>query len=199
MINKVFVDLDNTLLPYDTLWPVWKAILTAGFIPRPYKLAFKFGFKSVPKSFMASCFAGTPVGKYNAFFSCLAKKFINDIDPSVKFWAEGLVSKKTQIHILTGSFCSLASGLSDHLGWGVATGTDLEVKSGMLTGKLNTPAIKGEQKVQAIKRVFKLTDNDFKFVAAAGDSYSDRYLLEKCSLRYFPRNTSNRLTKYFAQ
>jgi phosphoserine phosphatase len=62
------------------------------------------------------------------------------------------------------------------------------VRSGRLTGKLSTPAIKGDQKVKAIKRAFKLRDYHFRFFAAAGDSYGDRFLLEKCSLRYFPNN-----------
>ena len=102
------------------------------------------------------------------------------------------------IHILTGSFLPLAAGISDHLGWGQSIGTEVEIRSGRLTGKLSTPAIKGYQKVKSIKRVFKIKDQHFRFFAAAGDSYSDRYLLEKCALRYFPRNTSRRLIRYFA-
>jgi 4-hydroxybenzoate polyprenyltransferase len=38
----------------------------------------------------------------------------------------------------------------------------------------------------------------FRFIGAVSDSYSDRYLLEECSLRYFPINASRRLTRYFA-
>ena len=34
IVHRVFVDLDNTLLPFDTLWPVWKAILAAGLRPK---------------------------------------------------------------------------------------------------------------------------------------------------------------------
>ena len=135
---------------------------------------------------------------YTVFLFNLARRFTDDIDPSVKCWSEGLVSNKSHIHILTGSFLLLATGISNHLGWGRSIGTDLEVRSGRLTGKLSTPAIKGYQKVKTIKRVFKLEDHHFRFLAAAGDSYGDRYLLEKCSLRYFPRNTSRRLIKYFA-
>ena len=138
MIHRVFVDLDNTLLPFDTLWPVWKAILAAGLRPNLSKVTLQFGFQSIAKSLMASCFAGMPFQEYKAFLFDVAKSFANDIDPSVKFWSEDLVSDKSHIHILTGSFLP------------------------------------------------------------AGDSYSDRYLLEKCSLRYFPRNTSRRLMRYFA-
>jgi phosphoserine phosphatase len=197
MIYRVFVDLDNTLLPFDTLWPVWKAILAAGLRPDLSKVTLKFGFQSIAKSLMASCFAGMPFQEYKAFLFDMAESFANDIDPSVKSWSEGLVSDKSMIHILTGSFLPLAAGISDHLGWGQSIGTDVEIRSGRLTGKLSTPAIKGYQKVKSIKRVFKLKDHHFQFLAAAGDSYSDRYLLEKCSLRYFPRNTSRRLIRYF--
>jgi len=198
MIHRVFVDLDNTLLPFDTLWPVWKAILGTGLRPSLSKVSLQLGLQSIAKSLMASCFAGMPFQEYKAFFLGLAKSFANDIDPSVKCWSEGLVSDKSRIHILTGSFLPLAAGISEHLGWGRSIGTDVEIRSGRLTGKLSAPAIKGNQKVQAVKRAFQLKDEQFRFLAAAGDSYGDRYLLEKCSLRYFPRNASSRLIKYFA-
>jgi HAD superfamily phosphoserine phosphatase-like hydrolase len=198
IVQKVFIDLDNTLLPFDTLWSVWKAILVAGLRPHLTKVTLHLGFQSIPKSLMASCFSDMPFQEYKAFFSDLARIFASDIDPSVKCWSEGLVSDKSHIHILTGSFLPLATGISDHLGWGRSIGTDLEVRSGRLTGKLSTPAIKGDQKIKAIKQVFKIRDNHFRFLAAAGDSYGDRYLMEKCSLRYFPQNASRRLIRYFA-
>jgi len=196
--HRVFVDLDNTLLPFDTLWPVWKAILAAGLRPNLPKVTLHLGFQSIAKSLMASCFTGMPFQEYKAFLFDLAERFANDVDPSVKHWSESLVPDKSHIHILTGSFLTLAVGISDHLGWGKSIGTDVEIMSGRLTGKLSTPAIKGDQKVKTIKRVFKLKDHHFRFFAAAGDSYGDRYLMEKCSLRYFPRNASRRLIRYFA-
>ena len=197
-VHKVFVDLDNTLLPFDTLWPVWKAILTAGLKPNLSKVTLRLGLQSIPKSLMASCFAGMPFDKYKTFLFNQARNFVNDIDPSVKCWSEGVVSDKSNIHILTGSFLPLAAWISDHLGWGRSIGTDVEVRSGKLTGKLSTPALKGGQKVKAVKQAFKLRDQHFQFLAAAGDSYGDRYLMEKCSLRYFPKNASRRLVRYFA-
>ena len=197
MIHRVFVDLDNTLLPFDTLWPVWKAILAEGLRPNPSKVTLQLGFQSIAKSLMASSFAGMPFQEYKAFLFDLAESFTSDIDPSVKCWSEGLVSDKSHIHILTGSFFHLAAGISNHLGWGRSIGTDVEIRSGRLTGKLSTPAIKGDQKVKAIKQVFKLKDCHFRFLAAAGDSYGDRYLMEKCSLRYFPKNASRRLIRHF--
>ena len=198
MIHRVFVDLDNTLLPFDSLYPVWKTILAAGLRPNLSKVTLQLGFQSIAKSLMASSFAGMPSQEYKAFLFGLATSFANDIDPLVKCWSEDLVSDRSMIHILTGSFLPLAAGISDHLGWGQSIGTDVEIRSGRLTGKLSTPAIKGYQKVKSIKRVFKLKDHHFRFLAAAGDSYSDRYLLEKCSFRYFPRNASKRLIRYFA-
>lgn len=198
MICRVFVDLDNTLLPFDTVWYVWKAILTAGLRPHLSKVTLRLGYQSIAKSLMASCFAGMPIQEYKTFFLCLAESFANDINPSVKRWSEGLVSDKSHIHILTGSFFPLADGISKHLGWGRSIGTGIAVRFGRLTGKLSTPAIKGDQKVQAVKQAFQLRDCHFRFLAAAGDSYSDRYLLEKCSLRYFPGNASKRLIRYFA-
>jgi phosphoserine phosphatase len=194
----VFVDLDNTLLPFDTLWSVWKAILVAGLKPNLSKMTLHLGIQSIPKSFMASCFSEMPFQEYQAFLFNLSENFTSNIDPSVKCWSENLVTDKSHIHILTGSFLTLAEGISDHLGWGISIGTDVEIRSGKLTGKLSTPAIKGHQKVKAIKRIFKLKDHQFRFFAAAGDSYEDRYLLEKCSLRYFPRKASRRLVRYFA-
>jgi len=173
-------------------------MLVAGLRPNLFKIMFNLGSQSIAKSIMASCFSGMSFQEYEAFLFDLAKSFVKDIDPSVKYWSEGLVSDKSHIHILTGSFLTLAAGISDHLGWGKSIGTDVEVKSGKLTGKLSTPAIKGDQKVKAIKRIFNLKDNHFRFFAAAGDSYGDRFLLEKCSLRYFPKNASKRLIGYFA-
>ena len=198
IVQRVFVDLDNTLLPFDTLWPVWKAILAAGLRPRSSKVSLNLGMQSIPKSIMASCFAGMAIQEYNAFFFDQAQSFLNDIDSSVKFWSEGIVSDKSKIHILSGSFLPLVEGISNHLGWGRSIGTDVEVISGRVTGKLSTPAIKGDQKVESIKKVFNFKDHHFRYFAAAGDAYGDRLLLEKCSLRYFPKNASRRLIRYFA-
>jgi len=196
-VHRVFVDLDNTLLPFDTLWPVWKAILANGLRPNLTRVSFHLGSQSIAKSIMASCFTGMPFQEYKAFLFDLATDFVNDVDPYVKYWSESLVPDKSHIHILTGSFLTLATGISGHLDWGQSIGTDVEIRSGRLTWKLSTPAIKGEQKVKAIKRIFNLKDHHFRFFAAAGDSYGDRYLLEKCSLRYFPENASRRLIRYF--
>jgi HAD superfamily phosphoserine phosphatase-like hydrolase len=197
-IQRVFIDLDKTLLPFDTLWPVWKAMLVAGLRPKLSKLTFHYGPQSIAKSIMASCFADMPFREYKAFLFGLADRFAKDIDPSVKLWSESLVPDKSHIHILTGSFLTLAAGISHYLGWGRCIGTDVEIRSGKLTGKLSTPAIKGDQKIKAIKRVFKSKDDHFRFFAAAGDSYGDRFLLEKCSLRFFPKDASKRLMRYFA-
>ena len=198
IVHRVFVDLDNTLLPFDTLWPIWKATLAAGLRPKLSKVSLNFGLQSIPKSLMASCFTGMPIQEYKTFLFDQAQSFINGIDSSVKLWAEGLVSDKSNIHILSGSFLSIAEGISNHLGWGRSIGTDVEVKYGRLTGKLCTPAIKGDQKVRSIKKIFNFKDHHFRYFAAAGDAYGDRFLLEKCSLRYFPKNASKRLIKYFA-
>jgi phosphoserine phosphatase len=197
-VHRVFVDLDNTLLPFDTLWPVWKAILAAGLRPKLSKVSLNFGLQSIPKSFMASCFAGMSIQEYKTFLFDQARIFVNDIDSSVKFWSEGLVSDKSNIHILSGSFLPIAEGISNHLGWGRSIGTEVEVRSGRLTGKLCTPAIKGDQKVISIKKVFNFKDHHFRYFAAAGDAYGDRLLLQKCSLRYFPKKASKRLIRYFA-
>ena len=197
-VHRVFVDLDNTLLPFDTLRPVWKAMLVAGLRPKLSKMTFHYGPQSIAKSIMASCFTGMPFQEYKAFMFDLARSFSNNIDSAVKCWSESLVSDKSHIHILTGSFLTLAAGISDHLRWGMPIGTDVEIRSGRLTGKLSTPAIKGDQKVKTIKRIFELKDRHFRYFAAAGDSYGDRYLMEKCSIRYFPKNASKRLIRYFA-
>ena len=198
MIYRVFVDLDNTLLPFDTLWPVWRSILAAGLWPKLSKVTLKLGWKSIAKSLMVSCFTNMPVQKYKVFLLNQARSFTNDIDPAVKIWSEGLVSDKSHIHILTGSFLPLAEGVANHLGWGRSIGTDVEVRSERLTGKLSTPAIKGYQKVTSVKQIFKLEEHHFRYLAAAGDSYGDRFLLEKCSIRYFPKNASRRLIQHFA-
>jgi hypothetical protein len=68
MVHRIFVDLDNTLLPFDTLRPVWKAILAAGLRPNLSKVTSQLGFQSIAKSLMASCFAGIPFQEYKVFF-----------------------------------------------------------------------------------------------------------------------------------
>ena len=67
MVNSVFVDLDNTLLPSATLWPVWKAILSDGLRPMLSKMYLLLRLQSISKLFMASFFAGVPIQKYKTF------------------------------------------------------------------------------------------------------------------------------------
>jgi len=161
-------------------------------------MTLKFGLQSIAKSFMASCFTGMPVDKYESFFFDLAERFVKDIDTDIAEWSEGLVPVNSRIHILTGSFLPLAEGISNHLGWGHSLGTEVEIKSEKLTGNLAAPALKGREKIEAIKNKFNLEDSHFRYLASAGDSFGDRFLLEKCSLRYFPKKASKRLIKYFS-
>ena len=196
-IIKIFVDLDNTLLPFDSLIPSWKIILKSGKKPSFLNGTFRKGFRSIPKQIMVSCFRGIPIEEYVSFFYELANHFAERIDLEVKWWAESLLKDKTDIHIVTGSLIPLADGISKNLGWGKSIGTDVEIKNGILTGKLKSYPIKGYQKLNAVKNTFYLEDEDFQLCAAAGDSYSDRYLLERCSLKYFPPKTSKRLISYF--
>jgi len=195
--NRVFVDLDKSLLPFDTVLRVWREILSRGLKIRISKATTKLGLSSVAKSLMVSCFTGMSLNQFRGFFNDLASKFSNELDLMVKNWAESLVTDKVRIHIVTGSLTPLAEGISENLGWGQSLGTEVEIRSGFLTGRLKGPAIKGSQKLEAIKRALELGDDEFRSCAAVGDSYSDRYLLEKCSMRYFPENASHRLIKYF--
>lgn len=197
MIRRAFIDLDKTLLPFDTSFPVWKAIIKNRMKPRICGLKYRFGVKSIPKSIMVSCFENKPLDSYNAFFYELADDFSGEIDTAVKDWAENLVEKKSKIHIVTASLLPLAEGISRNLGWGSSVGTEIEVKCGLVRGKLNAPVYKGSQKIEAIKQHLRIPDEEFGYCAAAGDSYSDRHLLEKCALRYFPKQSSQRLIKYF--
>jgi len=197
MISRVFVDLDNTLLPFDTALPVWRAILKCGLRPKLSRITFHHGSQSIAKSILVSCFTELPLEHYRLFFHELANKFIKDVDPSVRGWAESLLQDKSKIHIVTGSLLPLAEGIAENLGWGQSVGTDIETKGNLLTGRLNGISIKGSQKLEAIKRVFHLKNQDFRSCAAAGDSYNDRYLLERCSVQYFPKQSSRRLIRYF--
>lgn len=197
-ICKVFVDLDNSLLPFDTVVPAWKQIIKKKVRPNVTKISIKYGVKNIAKSIMVSCFTEFQEEEYRAFFYELAEKVIKHIDLDVKMWSESLVQDKLNIHIVTGSLLPLAEGIAGYLGWGKSVGTEAETERGLLTGRIKGISIKGLEKVEAIKRVFNLKEEDFKFCAAAGDSYNDRYLMEKCSLRCFPKKSSMRLIRYFS-
>jgi len=87
---------------------------------------------------------------------------MKSVDSSVRGWAESLLQDKSKIHIVTGSLLPLADGIAENLGWGQSVGTDVETKANLLTGRLNGISIKGSQKLEAIKRVFHLKNQDFR-------------------------------------
>ena len=194
---RVFVDLDDTLLPFDTVFPVWKSMLKRRLFPILSKDLFINGLKNLPKKLMVSCFTGMELIEYEEIFVDLANRFHKDIDLSVVQWAEGLVSEKSKIHIVTGSLLPLAKGISIKLGWGECIGTKAEIKNSILTGRLDGFPVKGKEKILAIKKKFQINDNEFRDCSAAGDSFGDRYLMEICGQRFFPPNTSRRLKKHF--
>lgn len=196
-VIKVFVDLDKTLLPFDTFIPTWKLILKSGRTPFFRTLVPGNGFKSLPKQLQASCFRGDSMETYFFVFSKMADHYIDKIDLEVKSWAERLSKDKANIHIVTGSLTALADGFSRRLNWGKSIGTEVEIRNGVINGRLKGQIIKGHQKLFAVRKIFSLKDEDFKACAATGDSYEDRYLMEMCSLRYFPKKSSNRLVRYF--
>ena len=196
-IDRVFLDLDDTLLPFDTVFPVWKTILRRRLVPS-FRCGLHInGARNLPKKLMVSCFRGMDANDYNKLFYNIADTFCSLVDSSVLTWAEGLVAEKKHIHIVTGSLLPLAQGMARKLGLGECTGTIAEIKGGTLTGRLAGPAVKGRVKISAVKEAFGIDDLQFRNCAAAGDSYGDRFIMEKCQLQFFPKKASKRLLKYF--
>ncbi|NIS67996.1 MAG: phosphoserine phosphatase SerB [Proteobacteria bacterium] len=87
-----------------------------------------------------------------------------------------------KIALISGGFTYFTDVLKKRLGFDYAFGNELEIKDGVLTGKIKGPIIDGAGKAAIVKRICRLEGMSEDEVVAVGDGSNDQIMVANAGL-----------------
>ena len=183
-------DLDRTLIAGSSLSAFGRELVRRGLIPRStvarhalMELAFQrrgVGAARIDRlvSTLLDAAAGMPAEPLLEVARAMGPGLVAQVPPAARFLMER--------HLETGDFCvilsasphELVEAVSVQLGAHRAVGTRVEVRDGLLTGRLDGPFCYGTGKLDGLAR--EVGHIDLATATAYADSGSDLPLLERC-------------------
>jgi HAD superfamily hydrolase (TIGR01490 family) len=185
----VFFDVDDTLINGQTQklmisYFYQKKKINLTFLLKIYFwfLLYKIGFVSSGTSLMSKAYKlteGIKVEEFKNFMLDLFKKRIKSrIYPQAIERINFHKQKGHEIVLLSKSCKILIDIIKDYLDVPLSFATELEVKNGTLTGKINGPIVHGEEKLKIVEKLAPIRNWNLKESYAYGDHYSDLPLLK---------------------
>jgi HAD superfamily hydrolase (TIGR01490 family) len=177
-----FFDFDGTLTYRDTFREfhaahfgrrrLAKALFMAS-LAAPASL--DFSRESLKKAFLRSLWAGTPAESYRLAAESYARGPLEkNLRPLAMRVFLSHLERGDDVWIVTASMRDWVAFWADRYGVPVI-GTEFEVESGILTGRLATPNCRGREKAVRIRQAVDLSG--YSKVFAYGDSRGDREML----------------------
>jgi len=112
-----------------------------------------------------------------------ARRLLRDrVRPWTLASAREMAAGGTRTVLLSASLSYLAAAVGRELGFSTVRASRPETEGGRLTGRLTGIRPWGRDKVRVAERVCEEAGTALNRCAAAGDSWSDRFLLERCGL-----------------
>ncbi len=188
----VFFDVDNVLLAGQTQQLMLSYFFRKGkikikkfpFLLKTFLWFFLYKIGVVSKGFelMEEGYKLMKGMKIEELTSLFCEFFEKEIKPKIYPQAiERINFHQKQGHeviLVSKSIKNLIEIIKDYLQLPFSIATELEVKDGVLTGKIKGNVIHGEEKLMAVKRLILEKNWDLKESYAYGDHYSDLPLLE---------------------
>jgi HAD superfamily hydrolase (TIGR01490 family) len=185
-------DFDGTITTKDTLiefirfakGPFWFYL---GFILNlPYLIGYKLKFisnQTAKEKVLQFFFRDTPVEIFTEYCTDFSKNVLPKlIRPKAFEEIRRLKERNTIVVIVSASPENWVEAWARRLQLEVIT-TRLEVKNGMITGKIVGKNCHGKEKVNRITEKYKL--NDYRIVAAYGDTNGDKPMLSLAQKAYY--------------
>jgi HAD superfamily hydrolase (TIGR01490 family) len=183
-------DLDRTLIRGSSLSLFGRELVRQGLVPRSMvarhalsELAFQrrgLGAARIDRlvTTLLQAAAGTPAEPIGEVARSMGPRLLAQVPAAARFLLER--------HIIAGDFCvilsasphELVEALTSALGAHRAVGTRVEVRDGLLTGRLDGPFCYGTGKLEGLER--EVGRIDLSAATAYADSGSDLPLLERC-------------------
>lgn len=191
-MNLALFDFDGTITRKDSFlgflkhsFPpsaIWRGIIALS----PWLAGYKLGFVSpgsLKEKVMTRFFRGSPVAELER----MGEKYAAEALPHN---IRNSAIEKINEHITTGDRVVIVSASVEHYIEPFASGlgvdliaTGLELRDGLLTGKLSGPNCRGPEKVRRIKEAYDL--EEFSSIYAYGDSAGDREMLALADYRFY--------------
>lgn len=187
-----FFDFDGTITTKDTLLEIIKfqkgrLLFYTGFLLySPWLIAYKlklFPNDEAKQKILKYFFGGIPVKEFQSSCDQFAKdKLPALIRPGALAEIERLKNLGFEIVVISASAGNWLSGWTNQYGLKLVA-TRLEIKNGLLTGKIEGKNCHGEQKVVCIRDQWVLSD--YEEVYAYGDSSGDRPMLALANQSFY--------------
>jgi HAD superfamily hydrolase (TIGR01490 family) len=185
----VFFDVDDTLINGQTQklmvsYFYQKKKINFTFLLKIYFwfLLYKIGVVSSGTSLISKAYKlteGIKVEEFKNFMLDLFEKRIKSrIYPQAIDRINFHKQKGHEIVLLSKSCKILIDIIKDYLDVPLSIATELEVKNGTLTGKINGPIVHGEEKLKIVEKLAPIKNWNLKESYAYGDHYSDLPLLK---------------------
>jgi HAD superfamily hydrolase (TIGR01490 family) len=185
----VFFDVDNTLINDQTQklmvsYFYQKKKINFVFLLKIYFwfLLYKIGIVAGGTSLMVKAYKlveGIKIEEFKNFMLDLFEKRIKSrIYPQAIERINFHKQKGHEIVLLSKSCKILIDIIKDYLDVPLSIATELEVKNGTLTGKINGPIVHREEKLKIVEKLAPIRNWNLKESYAYGDHYSDLPLLK---------------------
>ncbi len=187
-----FFDFDGTITTKDTLLEIIKfqkgslSFYTGFLLHSPWLLAYKlklFPNDEAKQKMLSYFFGGMPLKEFQLSCDQFAKKKLPAlIRPGALAEMARLKNLGFEIVVISASARNWLSGWTDQYGLQLVA-TKLEVKDGLITGRIEGKNCHGEQKVICIREQWNLSDYDE--VLAYGDSSGDKPMLALANRSFY--------------
>lgn len=190
--QMVLFDFDGTITTRDTLIEFtrfyrgkrkfWIGMLTLTPSLVLYKLKLLANWKA-KQFFLSRYFKGEPADAFNARCYAFAKTVLPGlIRPGARRAIEQYKNEQATIAVVTASAENWVKPWCDQQGI-LCLGTKLEVKDGLLTGKIDGRNCNGDEKVCRVRAAFDLSK--FSEIIAYGDSPGDKEMLALAGQQHY--------------
>jgi HAD superfamily hydrolase (TIGR01490 family) len=192
-MNIALFDFDGTITKKDSFYDFigfvgkkHKSIGLKTFLFLPISILYAIGLIPMGKTkelFLTFCFKGWQ----KTYFDELAKRYADTIlkqliRPKALEQVKKHKSKGDRIVVVTASLDSWISSWCKEYGIDLIS-SNLEVKGGLLTGKLIREDCNGIEKVKRIQEKYNL--NEYEAVYAYGDSVGDNEMLKMADIAFY--------------
>ncbi len=187
-----FFDFDGTITTKDTLLEIIKfqkgraAFYTGFMFHAPWLVAYKL--KLLPndqakQKILSYFFAGTPEGFFQEKCDLFAEKVLPGlIRPAAKQEIDHLRTRGFEIVVISASAGNWIRKWTNRLSLDLVA-TRLEVKDGLITGRIDGQNCYGEQKVARIREHWRLAD--YEEIYVYGDTSGDKPMLALATKSFY--------------
>lgn len=189
-VQAAFIDIDGTLLKGQSqlyfvqyLYSKKKISFVQYTLLVTWFLLYKISIAKTPKkalSYALDIFANKPLKEIEDLIEDFFTKVLEEkIYPETPILIKEIMSTGKKLVLVSAAIEPIVARISRHLNITDYVSTLLEVREGVLTGRINGEPVYGVEKLKAVLNYVQVNNIDLNMSDAYADHLSDRLLLER--------------------